>query len=128
MLHIEELEIESNDSVSFFNALLYSDSKSRTIFFGGLLQNLEYHSIKCGLHLVYNRAMSGTDEIYCKRDWRRHLHECSLAQETFNPYIIGNSLRNLRENRKKTQMEVAGALGICNSHYARLECSMRGMS
>ena len=47
MLHIEELEIESNDSVSFFDAFLYSDSKSRTIFFGGLLQNLEYHSIKC---------------------------------------------------------------------------------
>lgn len=50
------------------------------------------------------------------------------AQETFNPYTIGNSLRNLRENRKKTQMEVAGALGICNSHYARLEGGMRGMS
>ena len=50
------------------------------------------------------------------------------AQETFNPYTIGNSPRNLRENRKKTQMEVAGALGICNSHYARLEGSMRGMS
>lgn len=51
-----------------------------------------------------------------------------VAQETFNPYTIGNSLRNLRENRKKTQMEVAGALGICNSHYARLEGGMRGMS
>ena len=78
MVHIEELEIESNDSVSFFNAFLYSDSKSRTTF-GVLLQNLEYHSIKCGLHLVYNRAMSGTDEIYCKRNGRRHLHECSCS-------------------------------------------------
>mgnify|MGYP003226599505 CR=1 FL=1 len=128
MLHIEELEIESNDSVSFLMHFYIQTQNPERYFLGGLLQNLEYHSIKCGLHLVYNRAMSGTDEIYCKRDWRRHLHECSLAQETFNPYIIGNSLRNLRENRKKTQMEVAGALGICNSHYARLECSMRGMS
>lgn len=50
------------------------------------------------------------------------------AQETFNPYTIGNFLRNLHENRKKTQMEVAGALGICNSHYARLEGGMCGMS
>lgn len=26
------------------------------------------------------------------------------VQETFNQYTIGNSLRNLRENRKKTQI------------------------
>lgn len=46
----------------------------------------------------------------------------------FDPIIIGDSLRKLRENRKMTQMDVVHALEVSYCHYARIEEGVRGMS
>lgn len=43
-------------------------------------------------------------------------------------FVIGNKLRDLREARGLTQMEVILALGISYNHYAKIEEGMRGMS
>lgn len=46
----------------------------------------------------------------------------------FDPIIIGDSLRKLREKKKLTQMDVVQALGMSYCHYARIEEGVRGMS
>lgn len=43
-------------------------------------------------------------------------------------FVIGNKLRELRENKQVTQLQVVEALDISYSHYARLEEGIRGMS
>lgn len=43
-------------------------------------------------------------------------------------FLIGNKLRELRENKQVTQLQVVEALDISYSHYARLEEGIRGMS
>ncbi len=34
---------------------------------------------------------------------------------------IGNRLKELRKERSETQVQVANAIGMCDSHYKRLE-------
>ena len=51
-----------------------------------------------------------------------------LNRVKFDPYIIGNNLRDLREEKNLTQMEVAEKLDISSGHYARIEEGARGMS
>ncbi len=43
-------------------------------------------------------------------------------------YKIGNKLRDLREKKNVTQLQVVEALGISYNHYAKIEEGMRGMS
>lgn len=43
-------------------------------------------------------------------------------------FTIGNNLRELREAKAVTQMEVVEALGVSYTHYAKIEEGIRGMS
>lgn len=45
-----------------------------------------------------------------------------------DPFIIGNNLRELREQKELTQMELAKKVGVSYDHYAKIEQGMRGMS
>ena len=42
--------------------------------------------------------------------------------------VIGNNLRELRDARRMTQLQVVSALDITYNHYAKIEEGMRGMS
>ena len=43
-------------------------------------------------------------------------------------FTIGNNLRELREQKRVTQMQVVDVLGVSYTHYATIEEGMRGMS
>ncbi len=43
-------------------------------------------------------------------------------------FTIGNNLRELREQKRVTQMQVVDVLGVSYTHYAKIEEGMRGMS
>ena len=43
-------------------------------------------------------------------------------------FTIGNNLRELREQKRVTQMQVVDVLGVSYTHYAKIEQRMRGMS
>lgn len=45
-----------------------------------------------------------------------------------NLFVIGNKLRELREEKKVTQLQVVEALDISYTHYAKIEEGIRGMS
>ena len=42
-------------------------------------------------------------------------------------FTIGNNLRELREQKRVTQMQVVDVLGVSYTHYAKIEEGMRGM-
>lgn len=42
-------------------------------------------------------------------------------------YIIGNNIRDLREQKQLTKMKVVNDLGISYTHYAKIEEGMRNM-
>lgn len=42
--------------------------------------------------------------------------------------VIGNNLRELRDARRMTQLQVVSELDISYNHYAKIEEGMRGMS
>lgn len=45
-----------------------------------------------------------------------------------NLFVIGNKLRELREEKKVTQLQVVEELDISYTHYAKIEEGIRGMS
>ena len=45
-----------------------------------------------------------------------------------NLFVIGNKLRELREKKRVTQMQVVEALDVSYTHYAKIEEGVRGMS
>ncbi len=47
---------------------------------------------------------------------------------TVNYMVIGNNLRDLRDAKKMTQLQVVSKLDISYNHYAKIEQGMRGMS
>lgn len=46
----------------------------------------------------------------------------------FRASRLGNNLRELREQKRVTQMQVVDVLGVSYTHYAKIEEGMRGMS
>lgn len=42
-------------------------------------------------------------------------------------FTIGNNLRELREQKRVTQMQVVDVLGVSHTHYAKIEEDVRGM-
>jgi len=51
-----------------------------------------------------------------------------VSRTKFDPYVIGNNIRDLREKRKMTQMKAAEEMDMSLCHYARIEEGSKGMS
>ena len=51
-----------------------------------------------------------------------------VSRIKFDPYVIGNNIRDLREKRKMTQMKAAEEMDMSLCHYARIEEGSKGMS
>ena len=51
-----------------------------------------------------------------------------MGSKDIDLFKIGDNIRNLREERKLTQLQVVSALGISYCHYARIEQGKRSMS
>ena len=44
-----------------------------------------------------------------------------VSRTKFDPYVIGNNIRDLRGKRKMTQMKAAEEMDMSLCHYARIE-------
>lgn len=51
-----------------------------------------------------------------------------VSRTKFDPYVIGNNIRDLREKRKMTQMKADEEMDMSLCHYARIEEGSKGMS
>ena len=51
-----------------------------------------------------------------------------VSRTKFDPYVIGNNIRDLRGKRKMTQMKAAEEMDMSLCHYARIEEGSKGMS
>lgn len=51
-----------------------------------------------------------------------------VSRTKFDPYVIGDNIRDLREKRKMTQMKAAEEMDMSLCHYARIEEGSKGMS
>ena len=50
-----------------------------------------------------------------------------MSRTKFDPYVIGNNIRDLREKRKMTQMKAAEEMDMSLCHDARIEEGSKGM-
>ena len=62
----------------------------------------------------------------CRR--RRAFKMSDIETTDVDMFTIGNNLRELREQKRVTQMQVVDVLGVSYTHYAKIEEGMRGMS